>query len=448
MTRTSRIRPVFRSAEQFRAEWQQACGALPERWERILSGVVTERRSRASIAREAGVTRERIRQLVQKALENVRHWAELRPDSELRRAAQRLAEAAETAGVEVWMFHRLGPASQQEIVARMIRCGAIALEEADLMPAACGLVRRPAGARPSLDGVTRRIQRMLAERPGGMTPDEIRAGLGRERDAINLWPSLDLATFVAATASPTVKAKGRLRLPAKRLTRTQNQAELMVRALRAADRCLTIPELERRTEELSRREGVAIQHHDRSCAAIAMEDERFRWVARGTYGLAEWNVGHSRPDLKTGRKLSIRDELVHLMEDRAEMPMADLMAHFERRFRVKPKTVRVAIHSTPGLSVRKDALVRTARIPEARPPQDKRSERPTRRTMEPSALRDAREAQGLTRKELAGRCGTSYGVIRRYEAGTQSPQPGRLRQLAEALGVSPESLRQRDRTGE
>ena len=65
---------------------------------------------------------------------------------------------------------------------------------------------------------------------------------------------------------------------------------------------------------LARERGLANQHSTRSCAIIVQEERRFRWVANSTYGLAEWGVGHSNPEYKTGRRMGIHDEIMFLLE--------------------------------------------------------------------------------------------------------------------------------------
>lgn len=52
---------------------------------------------------------------------------------------------------------------------------------------------------------------------------------------------------------------------------------------------------------------------------------------------------------------------------------------------------------------------------------------------EPEAVTYARERAGLTRAELARRCGVSAGLISEIEKGTRNATPQMLIKLAEAL---------------
>lgn len=51
------------------------------------------------------------------------------------------------------------------------------------------------------------------------------------------------------------------------------------------------------------------------------------------------------------------------------------------------------------------------------------------------AIREAREAAGLTQRELAERIGTQQPAIARLESDGSSPSIRTLRAIAEALGV-------------
>jgi transcriptional regulator with XRE-family HTH domain len=55
-------------------------------------------------------------------------------------------------------------------------------------------------------------------------------------------------------------------------------------------------------------------------------------------------------------------------------------------------------------------------------------------------LRELREERHLSVRDLSDRSGVTAGVISRLERGHVEPKPEAIRQLAEALGVTPESL--------
>ena len=62
-------------------------------------------------------------------------------------------------------------------------------------------------------------------------------------------------------------------------------------------------------------------------------------------------------------------------------------------------------------------------------------------TLGPGArLRAAREAAGLTRRELAERLGVGYGSISNVELGTDTPTLDLIHRMAVAIGCDPHSI--------
>jgi transcriptional regulator with XRE-family HTH domain len=56
-------------------------------------------------------------------------------------------------------------------------------------------------------------------------------------------------------------------------------------------------------------------------------------------------------------------------------------------------------------------------------------------------LKELREDQAYSARELAGLAGVSYRTVLRIEHGQTNVQPRTIRKLAEALGVEPRELR-------
>jgi transcriptional regulator with XRE-family HTH domain len=62
-------------------------------------------------------------------------------------------------------------------------------------------------------------------------------------------------------------------------------------------------------------------------------------------------------------------------------------------------------------------------------------------TLGPGArLRAAREAAGLTRRELAERLGVGYGSISNVELGTDTPTLDLIHRMAVAIGCDPHAI--------
>ncbi len=62
-------------------------------------------------------------------------------------------------------------------------------------------------------------------------------------------------------------------------------------------------------------------------------------------------------------------------------------------------------------------------------------------------LRNIRERQALSLRELSGLSGVNYNAIWRIEVGRTGAQPRTVRRLAEALGVEPLELMKGDDDG-
>jgi transcriptional regulator with XRE-family HTH domain len=55
-------------------------------------------------------------------------------------------------------------------------------------------------------------------------------------------------------------------------------------------------------------------------------------------------------------------------------------------------------------------------------------------------LKEVRQSQGLSQRELAELARVSTGTVYRVETGQRGAYPGTVRKLATALGVAPEAL--------
>ena len=365
----------------------------------------------------------------------MRQAADLNPQGELAHTRAALTDIAETVGTPTWAFHRMSRSRHQHVVGQLTKLRAVTAEQSHLVQAACRLTATPPEPKPSLDNAERALRELLKSNPDGITPGDARKRMDAERESLACWPRLDLAVFAVARLSAEITPDGLMRMPPRERTKRQMFAELMVQALREAGDCLHLGDLHEAAQRLAKHEGANSQISHQTCSNIAIKAPRFRWVARSTYGLAEWNVGHSRPDLNAGRKIGVGDEILYLLEQRSVIPLPEVTAHINRRFRVGATTVPAAIHTSPDLTIRNGFVMRTdhaGRVP-ARPHR-------TRPTIEPSALKSAREAMRISRTELGRMIGANYHMIRKYETGAQSPRGERSEAIAAALGMQPADL--------
>lgn len=427
---------VFRDPEQFLAEWNQACRGLSARTRETLERAVMRRERPGQIGREIAVTRERVRQIIEKALAPVRAAAAHNPSCELARARDALSEIAETTGLPVWSFRRYRDPTQREIEASLIKLGVLNDDQLLLLAAAAELVPRPPVERVSSRRLIKPLQKMLARETDGITAEEARHTLKSCESVLRAWPELDLTHFVVATGIGIVNDEGKLTAaPGQPGAAPRDRiAHNMLRTLREAGECLQIAEITSRSAARARNRGEREVYSPARCSAIALSDDRFRWVGVATFGLAEWNVGHSDPNLRSSRRIGVISEIDHLLHKRDTIPFPALMHHLNSRFQVMEASVRVAIRNSPHVTL-VDGVVRYAKPGEKKSPQP-----PPTGQLNPEALTVARERLGMTKMELSRRIGCNSGMISKYEKGIQSPRPERVKQLADALETRPESL--------
>ena len=199
-----------------------------------------------------------------------------------------------------------------------------------------------------------------------------------------------------------------------------------------------MPHIQRIVEaarNLAQAQELEITYTTETYRGIENNDDRFRWVANSTYRLAEWNVGHSRPQDKARRRIDISDEILFLLEQNPTIAFRDLMQHINRRFRIPEATVRAAIYTSPRLITRSALITRTKHADHSSLPpyQDVQ-------IINPSALMSLRLNVSMSRSELAALSSTNYDAIRRYETGGQNPRAGRLKDIASALSIDPDDL--------
>ncbi len=208
----------------------------------------------------------------------------------------------------------------------------------------------------------------------------------------------------------------------------------MHQVLLNAGECMSITELRDATQDLAKQEGSEKIYRTQRCINIATTDDRFRWVGSAKYGLAEWGVGHSTPNINAGTRRGVTDEIIHLLQDRPYIHFTDLMDHLNQRFQLPEPSVRTAINLSPQLAISGVLVTRAEHAGQYSCPS------PSKPRINAAALTKARTKAGLTKTELGRKIGTSMAMIVRYEKGRQTPLPERLEKIAATLNVAPEEL--------
>ena len=162
-----------------------------------------------------------------------------------------------------------------------------------------------------------------------------------------------IGKFAVSRGLATITPEGTIKASAALLERNPRGrvAVHMHQALLNAGECMSITELRDAAQELARQEGSEDTYKTQRCANIATTDDRFRWVGSSKYGLAEWGVGHSNPNIKAGSRRGVADEIIHLLQTCPSIQFTDLMVHLNQRFQLPEASVRTAIYLSPELAI-------------------------------------------------------------------------------------------------
>lgn len=307
---------IFRDPEQFLSEWYEASQGMSASRRSIAEKVMLQGARLMDAAQESGVSGERARQQTERAINHMRKATDANPQGELAHVRDALTRISEAAGIPIWNFQRLGDRARQDMTEYLINLSAITTEESHLLGPASRLVPQPGRGRPRLDSAASILRRFLLKQASAVTPETAFRVLEPSHDAMKIWPHLDIGKFAVSRGLATVTPEGAIKASPTLLERNPRGrvAAHMHQALLNAGECMSITELRDAAQELARQEGSERIYRTQRCANIAATDDRFRWVGSGTYGLTEWGVGHSEPNIKAGRRRGVADEIIHLLQ--------------------------------------------------------------------------------------------------------------------------------------
>ncbi len=427
---------VFRDTRQFLSEWHDTSRRMSANRRSVADKAMMQGLRMADVARESGISREWARQQTEKAINHMRKATDANPQGELAHTRDALTHISEAAGIPVWEFHRVGDRTRQRMTEHLINLSAITPEESHLVAPASRLVPQPGKGRPNLDSAARILRRFLLKQAGGVTPEKAFRALEPSHDAMEIWPHLDIGKFAVSRGIATVTPEGTIKATAALLERNPRGrvAVHMHQALLNAGECMSIGELRDAAQELARQEGSEEIYKTQRCANIATTDDRFRWVGSSKYGLAEWGVGHSNPNIKASSRRGVADEIIYLLQTSPSIHFTDLMDHLNQRFQIPEPSVRTAINLSPQLAISGVLVTKAEHAGQYSCPS------PSKPKINAAALTKARTNAGLTKTELGRKIGTSMAMIVRYEKGRQTPLPERLEKIAATLNVAPEEL--------
>ncbi len=427
---------VFRDAGQFLSEWHDASRRMSADRRNIADKAMLQGLRMADVAQETGISRERARQQTERTISHMRKAADANPQGELAHARDALTRISEEAGIPIWEFHRVGDRTRQRMTEHLINLSAITPEESHLVAPASRLVPQPGRGRPLLDRATHILRRFLLKQAAPVTPGTAFRALEPSHVGIAIWPHLDIGKFAVSRGLATITPEGAIKASATLLERNPRGrvAVHMHQALLNAGECMSITELRDAAQELAKQEGSEKIYGTQRCINIATTDDRFRWVGSAKYGLAEWGVGHSTPNIKAGTRRGVADEIIHLLQTRPYIHFTDLMDHLNQRFQMPEPSVRTAINLSPQLAISGVLVTKAEHAGQYNCPS------PSKPKINAAALTKARTKAGLTEEQMARKIGASMASIVRYEKGRQTPLPERLEKIAAVLNVAPEEL--------
>ena len=106
---------IFRDPEQFLSEWYEASQRMSANRRSIVEMVVMQGARLKDAAQEAGVSRERVRQQTERAINHMRKATDANPQGELAHVRDALTRISEAAGIPIWEFQRLGYKAQKDM---------------------------------------------------------------------------------------------------------------------------------------------------------------------------------------------------------------------------------------------------------------------------------------------------------------------------------------------
>ena len=357
-TEIKTVMTIFRDHEAFWTEWHEVNQKLDPRSQQMLHAMAIQKRHGTALTNEYQLTRERIRQLCEKAQKHLREEAYRNPDGELFHTSTNTAKCAELAGLHhVYRFRSNDNTTKTKLYQPLIQLGAIEPQQESSIIAACTVTKRPEELRPNLAGMQIHILKIIKRHPEGIKPELILEALPKWAHHIKRWPQLDINSFIKAWLNLDPSEDGKFSIPPKFKHQGQTihrwMPQYVEQALINAGKCLDVLTITAHASQLAeadRAHGGDHHFNKNTVRNILMDKGKFSWVGQSMYGLANWDVGHSNPDKKQGIRLSIADEIIYLLEQTGHpIKNQQVVDHIKSRFMVTEHSVRTSINNNPSL---------------------------------------------------------------------------------------------------
>ena len=342
---------IFPDLDQFVTAWYDAQTNLTQMQKDIVHASLHDRQSLAEIARHHGKTRERARQVANQGLTRLLDQARRDPRNPVCTAILKADEIANMAGLELALQRlRLSPKQQSTVIRQLTNIGAIHSNEESWGLAILDAMPKPAQPRPSLRRLVDDARQIAGKHRAGATPEHLLHHLTQWHDTIAAWLNFNLSLHIQAITANIPDPSTNVYHPIigwniPLISDPKFMAHYATRALHEAQRPLTIDELTPLVNQIAQRDGIERQYSKAQIMLAIHRRPEFKWAGRSTYGLQHWNIGHSDPGNQRGLRLTISDEVFHLLEQSPHpLPITELQEHIRKRFEVTDSALMTALY--------------------------------------------------------------------------------------------------------
>ena len=351
---------VFPDLNQFVTAWYEAQASFTQMQSEILHASFHDRQPLTEIAQPYGITRQYVHRICDTALKRLLREARKDPQNPVLTALANAAKIVDMAAIELALLpRRMSPTHDTTVIQQLTNIGAISPDQTPWALAILDALSKPPRRRPSLRRLTHDARQVAGQHHNGITPRHLLEHLPHWQSAIAEWPKFDLPLHIKATTGNTTDPGSGAYHPVigwrTRLKSDPNFAtHYTVRALEESQRCLTIDEITTFANQLAQRDGTDQHYSKAQITQKVQRSQSFKWVGPSTFGLSPWEVGHSDTTTRRGIRLSVKDEVFHLLRNSpGPLPIEDIRAHIRKRFLVTNGATELALQR----AARQGALV-------------------------------------------------------------------------------------------
>ena len=351
---------VFPDLNHFVTAWYEAQASFTQMQAEILHASFHDRQPLTEIAQPYRITKQYVHQICDTGLKRLLREARKDPQNPVLTALANAAKIVDMAAIELALLpRRMPPAHETTVIQQLTNIGAISLDQTPWALAILDALPKPPTRRPSLRRLTHDARQVAGQHHNGITPPHLLDHLAHWHDAMTAWPNFDLALHIKAmtgiTTDPATDAYHpvigwKIKLNSDPIFATH----YMVRALQQAQRCLTIDDITTSANQIAQRDGADHHYSKAQITQKVQKSQKFKWVGPSTFGLSSWDVGHSDTSNRDGIRLSVKDEVFHLLRNsHGPLPIEDIRAHISKRFLVTNGATELALQR----AARQGALV-------------------------------------------------------------------------------------------